>query len=107
MSTGMDKQHAKKLASAAKKLRAHVEKQETGSEFDSSREAEPLQFQLGDGSVIPGLDVGVASMSEGERAELRIRADRAYGKHGFRSKTGQLLIPPFATLSFDVRLLKC
>ena len=100
-------QHAKKLASAAKKLRAHVEQQQTGSEFDSSCEAGPLTFKLGDGSVIPGLDAGVASMSEGERAELRIRADLAYGKHGWRSKTGELLIPPFATLAFDVRLLKC
>jgi FKBP-type peptidyl-prolyl cis-trans isomerase len=105
-----DKQHAKKLVSAAQKLRAHVEKQETGGEFDSSREAGPLRFVLGDGSVIRGLEVGVASMSEGERAELRIRADMAYGKNGFRKggkSSGELLIPPFATLSFDVHLLKC
>lgn len=104
-----DKQHAKKLVSAAQKLRAHVEKQETGSEFDSC-EAGPLRFVLGDGSVIRGLDVGVASMSEGERAELRIRADMAYGKNGFRKggkSSGELIIPPFATLAFDVRLLKC
>ena len=47
-----DKQHAKKLCSAAKKLQAHVAQQELGAVFDSCSEREPYRFTLGKGEVL-------------------------------------------------------
>jgi len=74
---------------------------EDGSEFDSSRDrGQPFIFQLGLGTVIPCWDQGVKQMSKKERASLTCPAHLAYGKKGFPG-----LIPPNATLRFDVELL--
>lgn len=50
--------------------------------------------------------MGVVSMKEGERARFVLRADQAYGKKGLRRK-GEIIVPPFATLDFNMKLLKC
>ena len=50
-----------------------------GSEFDSSRGRDPLEFTLGAGQVIPGFDEAVAGMRVGERKTVTIPADQAYG----------------------------
>ena len=50
-----------------------------GSEFDSSRGREPLEFTLGAGQVIPGFDEAVSGMRVGERKTVTIPADQAYG----------------------------
>jgi peptidylprolyl isomerase len=50
-----------------------------GTEFDSSREREPLRFTLGAGQVVPGFDAAVAGMRVGEEKTVTIPAGEAYG----------------------------
>jgi len=72
-----------------------------GKKFDSSRDRQkPFQFKIGRGEVIKGWDEGVAQMTIGEQAKLTCSADYGYGAKGFPG-----VIPPNATLIFDVELL--
>ncbi|WP_085317565.1 FKBP-type peptidyl-prolyl cis-trans isomerase [Derxia lacustris] len=74
---------------------------EDGSKFDSSRDrASPFEFVIGQGQVIRGWDEGVAKLSVGTRAKLTCSHDFAYGERGYPG-----VIPPKATLIFDVELL--
>jgi len=71
-------------------------------QFDSSRaRSDPLDFALGAGDVIRGLDLGVAGMRVGGKRRLTIPAALAYGEHGCGG-----VIPPHATLVFEVELLQ-
>jgi FKBP-type peptidyl-prolyl cis-trans isomerase len=71
-----------------------------GSIFDSSIErGDPLTLKLGVGQVLPGWEEGIALMKEGGKATLIIPSNLAYGDGGGRMK-------PFATLVFDVELVK-
>ena len=51
-----------------------------GSTFDSSEGREPLEFEVGSGSVIPGFDAGVTGMVVGDKKTVTIPADEAYGQ---------------------------
>ena len=76
-------------------------KLEDGTIFDSSAGREgPFRFTLGAGMVIPGWDMGIKGMKPGGKRVLTIPPELAYGKKGAGS-----VIPPNATLIFDVELI--
>ncbi|MGR3794334.1 FKBP-type peptidyl-prolyl cis-trans isomerase [Vannielia sp. SX4] len=52
-----------------------------GTVFDSSQGRDPLQFELGSGQIIPGLDAGVTGMEVGEKRSVQIEPAQAYGEH--------------------------
>lgn len=79
---------------------------ENGAKFDSSVDrAQPFSFTLGAGQVIEGWDSGVAGMKVGEKRKLHIPPEFGYGPDGIKDPTGKPVIPPNATLIFEVELL--
>ena len=90
------------LATANKQISVHYEGKLTdGTVFDASRpRGQPFSFTLGKGQVIKGWDLGVEGMAIGEVRRLTIPPEMGYGATGAGG-----LIPPNATLIFEVELL--
>ncbi|MFP9099816.1 peptidylprolyl isomerase [Flavobacterium sp. RHBU_24] len=73
---------------------------ENGQEFDSSYKRSPIDFRLGQGQVIEGWDEGIALLQVGDKARFVIPSHLGYGSRGAGG-----VIPPDATLVFDVELM--
>jgi len=91
-----------KQAEAGKTVSVHYEGSlENGKVFDSSYpRKKPIEFRLGQGQVIEGWDEGIAFLRVGDKARFVIPSDLAYGPAGAGG-----VIPPNATLIFDVELM--
>jgi FKBP-type peptidyl-prolyl cis-trans isomerase len=91
-----------KKAEKGKKVSVHYKGAlENGQEFDSSyKRKEPIDFQLGVGQVIAGWDEGIALLQVGDKARFVIPSHLGYGSRGAGG-----VIPPDATLIFDVELM--
>ena len=91
-----------KQAENGKTVSVHYEGSlETGKVFDSSYpRKKPIEFRLGQGQVIEGWDEGIALLQVGDKARFVIPSDLAYGPSGAGG-----VIPPNATLIFDVELM--
>ncbi|CAI8231868.1 MAG: putative peptidyl-prolyl cis-trans isomerase [Flavobacteriaceae bacterium] len=90
-------------AETGKSVSVHYEGSlDNGQVFDSSyRRKDPITFTLGIGQVIQGWDEGIALLKEGDKARFVIPSYLGYGERGAGG-----VIPPNATLVFDVELIK-
>lgn len=101
-----NKIQAKKLVMASKRLIKQKEEYPPGFEFDSSiSRNKNYSFILGSGKAIKAIDLAVSSMKINEHAMIICRSDYGYRSEGLRSSKGEVLVPPFATLCFDLTLV--
>lgn len=91
------------LAAAGSRIKVHYTGSlEDGTKFDSSLDrGEPFTFELGAGMVIKGWDEGFTLLHVGDKAILKIPPHLGYGERGAGG-----VIPPNATLIFDIELLE-
>ena len=92
----------KKLVMAAKRLATTRKEFEVGTKFDSNSKYEIV---LGKKKLIRGMEMVVSSMQVGEVSQAKIRSDYAYGAEGYRKSNGEVVVPPFSTLLFEIKLL--
>ena len=68
-------------AKSGDKVRLHYKGTlQDGTEFDSSEGRDPLEFTIGSGQIIPGLDQAIPGMEVGEKKVVTVPADQAYGQ---------------------------
>ena len=81
----------KKVVKDGRNVTVHyVGKLDDGSIFDSSRDYEPISFEVGGGKVIPGFDQAVIGMKVGETKSVQILSEDAYGD---RNENAVLVVP--------------
>ena len=107
-----NKIQCKKTIMAAKRLRKTLTEFTHGDVFDSSskpddqdQEEQWYEFVVGKKKTIRAMELLVSSMAVGETSRLVCRSDYGYGSDGYRTSKGDVVVPPFATLQFDVTLL--
>jgi len=101
-----NKIQAKKLVMASRRLAKQGVDHPPGTAFDSSdARGANYSFVLGRGRVVRAMDLAVRSMMVGERSILICRSDYGYGSEGLRTTGGVVVVPPFATLRFDLTLV--
>ena len=101
-----NKIQAKKLIMASRRIARQQDDYPPGTEFDSSASRDGnYSFVLGRGKAIRAMDLAVSGMRVGERALVACRADYGYGSEGLRSGRGDVVVPPFATLCFEIKLV--
>ncbi len=101
-----NKMQRKKTIMAAKRLWKQETEYPIDSQFDSSLErGKSFTFTLGSGKVIKSMDLAVATMNVGEKAQIVCRSDYGYGSEGYRTVKGDVVVPPFRTLCFEIELL--
>ena len=72
-----------------------------GTQFDSSRDRDqPITFQLDSGTILPGLEAAIKTMSRGQVARVHIPPEAAYGSEGYPP-----IVAPNAFLYYDVELI--
>jgi hypothetical protein len=91
---------AKKLVLASKRLSDARTAMPPGHVFDSNSEYKPSEKKL-----IQGMELGFKSMKPGEWSLISVRSDYAYGSEGLRLASGDVVVPPYATLVFEVQWL--
>lgn len=77
-----------------------------GTQFDSSADREPLEFEVGSGQIIPGLDRQIEGMAVGENGTLTVPADEAYGPRDENQiqKVARTDLPPELELAVGTNL---
>lgn len=77
-----------------------------GSVFDSSRGGDPLEFTVGSGQIIPGLDQALPGMAVGEEKTVAVACDQAYGAHdpNGRQAIPRDQVPPHIPLEIGTAL---
>mmetsp|Transcript_2992 Transcript_2992/g.7047 ORF Transcript_2992/g.7047 Transcript_2992/m.7047 type:complete len:269 (-) Transcript_2992:971-1777(-) len=91
----------KKLVLAAKRLTTTRAELPYGHVFDTNPE---YSYELGSNKLIKGMEIGLATMKPGEWSIITIRSDYGYGSEGYRKANGDVVVPPFATMNFEVQL---
>ena len=97
----MGKLQCKKLVMAAKRLQKVREDFPVGHVFDCNDHFSVTPTKR----IIRGIRIGVESMNVGDKAKIVCRSDYGYGAEGLRRNNGETLVPPFATLCFEISLL--
>lgn len=77
-----------------------------GSTFDSSEGRDPLEFQVGSGQIIPGLDAALPGMAVGDKKTVNVPCDQAYGpiQPGMRQAVPRSNIPAEIPLEVGLQL---
>ena len=89
------------LFEAAQDLKRSEATHRKGTVFDKNQ----FTFRPNRGQVIPAFDLAVAEMEVGQTVSLVVRCDYAYGSRGLRVG-GKVLVPPYATVQYDVTLIE-
>ncbi|KAL7543870.1 hypothetical protein ACHAWF_007472 [Thalassiosira exigua] len=89
------------LLEAAKELGETKKTHRPGTVFDKNR----FTFRLGKGMAVEAFELALPKMRPGDTASLVARSDYAYGRNGAKAG-GKVLVPPYATVSFDLTLVE-
>jgi hypothetical protein len=102
-----NKIRCKKLVMSSRRLSKELLPSVGSTEcLDSSyQRGKPYTLTVGSQKVIKAMDITVRSMKVNEICRMVTRCDYAYGKDGLRTSKGDIIVPPYATLQFDIQLL--